>query len=245
MTDELMKLANELAEAFAKEREESCRWDSSKSAVRECQKDVAEARAALQAALEAQAAEIERLGAEAETFKRSWVAFTEQMKDVAAERDALQAKLTAMEAQEPNKAALIGEFTFTIPARCGACDYHEPQDDCEVCGGNVEYEQSVTVPWTVIKQIIAAHNASPVVQQPLTNEADDLLRNLGLDPEQYRTDGGAINHLKVKAAIRYPQDYARIDQCDHQFLYSASYGGRLCKLCGKPEKHHGIGGQQP
>lgn len=39
-------------------------------------------------------------------------------------------------------------------------------------------------------------------------EADELLRNLGLDPGTYRTDGGAINHLKVKAALRHPGDYA-------------------------------------
>jgi hypothetical protein len=39
------------------------------------------------------------------------------------------------------------------------------------------------------------------------SEADQLLINLGLNPVQYRTDGGAINHMKVKAAILHPQDY--------------------------------------
>ena len=39
------------------------------------------------------------------------------------------------------------------------------------------------------------------------SEADELLINLGLNPVQYRTEGGTINHLKVKAAILHPQDY--------------------------------------
>ena len=51
---------------------------------------------------------------------------------------------------------------------------------------------------------------TPQPQQP--NEADDLLRNLGLDPETYRTDGGSINHLKVKAAILNPSEYPHLKQ---------------------------------
>lgn len=39
------------------------------------------------------------------------------------------------------------------------------------------------------------------------SEADELLQNLGLNPEQYRTDGGAINYRKVKAAILHPDEY--------------------------------------
>lgn len=61
-------------------------------------------------ALQQQAAEIERLKTEAEMFKRSWVAFTEQMKDVAAERDALQAKLDEAEKQEPVNQSLAEDI---------------------------------------------------------------------------------------------------------------------------------------
>ena len=63
-----------------------------------------------------------------------------------------------------------------------------------------------------------------------SNETDELLRNLGLVPEQYRTDGGVINHLKVKAAMKHPHDY-----CNHEYVTApASYGGSICKKCGKP-----------
>ena len=61
------------------------------------------------------------------------------------------------------------------------------------------------------------------------NEADELLRNLHLDPERYRTEGGAINHLKVRAAILNPRDY-----CDHEWVTApASLGGQLCSKCGR------------
>jgi hypothetical protein len=56
----------------------------------------------------------------------------------------------------------------------------------------------------LLQKIKATPPAAPV-QEP--NEADELLVNLGLDPQTYRTDGGAINYLKVKAAMRHPAEY--------------------------------------
>ncbi len=53
--------------------------------------------------------------------------------------------------------------------------------------------------------------AAPV-QEP--NEADELLRHLGLDPQTYRTDGGAINRMKVKAALAHPDEYPRMGSMD-------------------------------
>ena len=47
----------------------------------------------------------------------------------------------------------IGEFRFDIDATCTACFYDEPQEDCEVCAGEVQYTESVEVPWDLIKDI--------------------------------------------------------------------------------------------
>ena len=49
--------------------------------------------------------------------------------------------------------------------------------------------------------------AQPV--QP--NEADELLTALGLDPDNYRTDGGWLNIPKIMAAIKSPQDYPHLE----------------------------------
>lgn len=46
-------------------------------------------------------------------------------------------------------------------------------------------------------------------QSSKPSEADELLRNLGLNPVQFRTEGGVINHLKVKAAILRPDEYPK------------------------------------
>ena len=43
-------------------------------------------------------------------------------------------------------------------------------------------------------------------------EADELLRYIGLDPQTYRTDGGVINRMKVKAALAHPDEYPRINE---------------------------------
>lgn len=53
------------------------------------------------------------------------------------------------------------------------------------------------------------------------NEADELLRELGLDPTRFRSEGGHLNAAKVRAAIIHPGDYAG--------LYLSS---KACKRCG-------------
>jgi len=53
-----------------------------------------------------------------------------------------------------------------------------------------------------------------LAQSEQSNEADELLRNLGLDPDRYRTEAGFINHLKVKAAIKYPDQYPQLKQAE-------------------------------
>ena len=50
------------------------------------------------------------------------------------------------------------------------------------------------------------------VMEQEQGEADELLRYLGLDPQTYRTDGGVINRMKVKAALVHPDEYPRIDE---------------------------------
>lgn len=59
-------------------------------------------------------------------------------------------------AENGAKAVLIDEFKIDVPMTCSACDFHGAQSDCEVCGGEVNYTQSVTVPWDSIKEIYRA-----------------------------------------------------------------------------------------
>lgn len=62
----------------------------------------------------------------------------------------------ALTAENGAKSALIGEFTIRHEVTCSGCAYDEADDDCEVCGGEIEYTERVTVPWAVIKDIYAA-----------------------------------------------------------------------------------------
>lgn len=45
-------------------------------------------------------------------------------------------------------------------------------------------------------------------------DADELLRALRLDPERYRTEGGAINMPKVRAALANPDEYPMMPPSD-------------------------------
>lgn len=51
------------------------------------------------------------------------------------------------------KAQCIGEFSFTQESACTACHYDVPDEDCEVCNGEVHYDQKITVPWDTCKEI--------------------------------------------------------------------------------------------
>ena len=46
--------------------------------------------------------------------------------------------------------------------------------------------------------------AQPAVQQPAE---DDVFSALDLSPDTFRTEGGAVNVGKLRAAIRHPLDY--------------------------------------
>lgn len=54
------------------------------------------------------------------------------------------------------KAKFRGEFSFDVEMVCSACNYDEPQEDCEVCAGEVTYTESMVVPWTTCKEIYTA-----------------------------------------------------------------------------------------
>lgn len=78
----------------------------------------------------------------------------------------------------------------------------------------------------------------PAQQQ---NEADELIRNLGFDPEQFRTEAGFINHMKLRAAIKHPEEYQAAMQPMYQKLTN-------CVLCGRLNPKEGMcdhGVEQP
>ncbi|MFC2970898.1 hypothetical protein ACFOJE_01540 [Azotobacter bryophylli] len=58
-------------------------------------------------------------------------------------------------AENGAKALLSGEFTILHTATCTACSFDEPQEDCEVCAGEVEYTEIIPVDWSTIKDIYA------------------------------------------------------------------------------------------
>lgn len=59
-------------------------------------------------------------------------------------------------AENGAKGALMGEFTVTREMHCSVCDYDDTDETCEVCGGEVEYVEHVSVPWDSIKEIYNA-----------------------------------------------------------------------------------------
>lgn len=62
---------------------------------------------------------------------------------------------STLTAENGAKAALMGEFYEEVEMMCSACNYDIPQEDCEVCGGEVTWTQRAPVSWTTIKGIYA------------------------------------------------------------------------------------------
>ncbi len=53
------------------------------------------------------------------------------------------------------KGALIGEQEISVTTKCTACDFDFPDEDCEVCGGEVEYQQEYPITWTDQKDTLS------------------------------------------------------------------------------------------
>lgn len=74
-----------------------------------------------------------------------------------------QHKLHDLKSGEPNgamKYAAMGEFSIDVKMSCTACDYHGSDEECEVCGGEIDYYEKRTIDWTTCKDIYECmHNA--------------------------------------------------------------------------------------
>lgn len=67
--------------------------------------------------------------------------------------DAVLSYLSSVEIPENAKSKMIGEFEISHTETCSGCYYDEPDEECEVCGGEVDYQVSIDVPWTIQKDI--------------------------------------------------------------------------------------------
>lgn len=76
-----------------------------------------------------------------------------QLRELAADTVRMPRELTA---ENGAKAALIGEFSMVVELTCSACSYHDVDPECEVCGGEINYTQSVPVEWTTVKDVYRA-----------------------------------------------------------------------------------------
>lgn len=87
----------------------------------------------------------------------------------------------ALTAENGAKAALMGEFTFTMRLTCMDCD-SDADENCEVCGGEVECDQEYNVPWTTIKRIYTA--AVDLLSAPAPDEREIAAKALSKFADQ-------------------------------------------------------------
>ncbi len=128
---------------------------------------------------------------------------------------------------EPNKAALIGEFRFEIELTCHACSFHGEQEHCEVCGGNVQYMQPVTVPWTTIKEIYRAMlSASPAEPQAVIVRHGKPSR-IAFEHHWQKTRGGKKSRNELQRHPLQPQTYVNDSANRHWVTWQAAQAAML------------------
>ena len=66
------------------------------------------------------------------------------------------------------KGPMRGEYSLEHECSCSACNFDGPDEECEVCGGEITYMETVTVDWSTQKEIIV-----------------DALKHLGFSLEEY------------------------------------------------------------
>ena len=92
--------------------------------------------------------------------------------------------------------------------------------------------------------VLAAENAE---LRKVCDEADQLLRDLGLDPSRFRTVGGSLNAGKIRAALLHPESYTglyidgeackRCGGLDWQVFTTSAGNMDRCKKCGHARWH--------
>jgi hypothetical protein len=68
---------------------------------------------------------------------------------------------------------------------------------------------------------------------PVPRETLQAAANQLKDPMQFTWRDRDALHKSLRALLSAPPK----PTCEHNYLVSASYGGKLCSKCGKPEKH--------
>lgn len=94
------------------------------------------------------------------------------------------------------KGLLLGEFTILHTATCSACAFDKPEEDCEVCGGDVEYTESIQVDWSTIKAIYAT------AAEGLAKELPALPCDVMLPPSTIIRRGCGFNTLLNSLGLR-------------------------------------------
>jgi len=56
-------------------------------------------------------------------------------------------------AESGAKELLIGEFFVEVEHSCSACYFNGPDEECEACGGEIDWTQKHQIPWPTIKEI--------------------------------------------------------------------------------------------
>ena len=106
-------------------------------------------------------------------------------------------------------AAAVSPRTCDKDTPYNPADRAFPVTRCGQCGA-----EAVGKDWGRPETAAAAWNrrallaAQPAVQQPAE---DDVFAALDLSPDTFRTEGGAVNVGKLRAAIRHPLDYLPAD----------------------------------
>lgn len=54
---------------------------------------------------------------------------------------------------ENSKYMCLGEFKEELELHCPSCSFNDFDNDCELCNGNVEYTQKITISWSNCKDI--------------------------------------------------------------------------------------------
>lgn len=66
------------------------------------------------------------------------------------------------------KGPMRGEYSMEVEHSCSACNFDGPDEECEVCGGEINYTDEVAIDWTTQKEIIV-----------------DALKHLGFNLDEY------------------------------------------------------------
>lgn len=104
-----------------------------------------------------------------------------------------------------------GEISINLERTCFECDADDPDPDCEICHGEIDYTENMKLDWTTIKQAYDIMAKAAIAEKPKYSPDQDALRE---EIERLRKENDALRAENAKLQLLVRSEEQVVDDCN-------------------------------